>query len=106
MFIDVKKAHLVPECREDVYVELPEEAEVESDECGKLVQWLYNCRRAGEAWEDHYSNLLMNMGFERAASIPVAFYHPSRVAWAVVNGDDFVFIGTDVDVDFILMELS
>ena len=26
MFIHVKKAHLVPECREDVYVELPEEA--------------------------------------------------------------------------------
>ena len=26
MFIDVKKAHLVPECDEDVYVELPIEA--------------------------------------------------------------------------------
>ena len=76
---------------------------MESDECGKLAHWLYGCRRAGQAWEDHYSNVLMNMGFERAASSPVAFYHPSRVAWAVVHGDDFVFTGTGVDLDFILI---
>ena len=76
---------------------------MESDECEKLVHWLHGCRRAGQAWEDHYSNVLMNMGFESAASCPVAFY---RVAWAVVHGDDFVFTGTDVDLDFILVELS
>ena len=59
MFIDVRKAHLIPECHEDVYVELPVEAGVEKDECGKLIKRLYGCRRAGQAWEDHYSEVLM-----------------------------------------------
>ena len=58
MFLDVKKAHLAPLCEEDVYVELPEEANVEEDKCGKLIHWLYGCRQAAQAWEEHYSNLL------------------------------------------------
>ena len=49
LFIDVKKAHLVPICHEDVYIELPAEAECEADECGKLKHWLYGCRKAGQA---------------------------------------------------------
>ena len=39
MYIDVKKAHLAPLCKEDVYVELPAEAGAASDEVGKLVHW-------------------------------------------------------------------
>ena len=102
MFIDVRKAHLVPECKEDVFVELPEEAEVEDDECGKLLHWLYGCRKAGQAWEDHYSAVLRRAGFARAMSSPVAFYHASRDLWAVVHGDDFTFTGLDEDLDYIL----
>ena len=75
-----KKAHLVPECREKVYVELPEEAGVESDDCGNLLHWLQGCGRAGQAWEDHCSNVLMSMVFDKAASSPVGSCHPSRVA--------------------------
>ena len=41
MYIDVRKAHLIPECKEDVYVELPAEAEVAADERGKLLYWLH-----------------------------------------------------------------
>lgn len=40
MYLDIKKAHLAPKCDKDVYVELPEEAGVQSDECGKLIHWL------------------------------------------------------------------
>ena len=41
MYLDIKKAHAIPLCEQDVYVELPGEAEVEDDECGKLIHWLY-----------------------------------------------------------------
>ena len=41
LFIDAKKAHLNPECKEDVYVELPDEAEGGQGMCGKLNFWLY-----------------------------------------------------------------
>jgi hypothetical protein len=50
LFIGVRKARLMPEC---VYAEPPEGAGVEKDERGKLVYWLYECRRAGQAWDDH-----------------------------------------------------
>jgi hypothetical protein len=48
MHLDVKEAHLAPLCEQDVYVELPEEAEVKDDECGKLVHWLHGCRSAAQ----------------------------------------------------------
>ena len=67
---------------------------------------LDGCLRAGQECEDHCSNVLMNMGIERAASSPVALHHPSRVPWALVHGDDFMFTWTDVDLNFILIELS
>ena len=59
----VKKAHLAPRCEQDVYVELPAEAEVQEDECGKLIHWLYGCRPAAQAWEEHYSALFKEDGY-------------------------------------------
>ena len=43
----------------------PGEAEVEDDECGKLTHWLYRCRPAAQAWEEHHPALLKNHGFKR-----------------------------------------
>ena len=40
MFFDMEKAHPTPLCEQDAYVELPGEAEVEDDECVKLIYWL------------------------------------------------------------------
>ena len=103
LFLDVKKAHLVAKCDEDVHVVLPAEAEVEEDECGTLIYWLYGCRRAGQAWEDHYAKVLMDEGFRRAASSPVVFHHKERDVLVVVHGDDFVINGVDGELDKMLV---
>ena len=97
LFIDVKKTHLIPRCTEDVYVELPKEAGCKVDECGKLESehWLYGCRKAGQAWEDHYSKVLVDAGLKRGQASPVIFFHPERDIWCVVHGDDFRFTGED-----------
>ena len=55
MFIDVRKAHLNPECDQDVYIELPEECNAGSGSCGKLNYWLYGFRPAAAAWEKLYA---------------------------------------------------
>ena len=102
MYLDVKKAHLEPLCEQDVYVDLPAEAEVRDDECGKLVHWLYGCRPAAQAWEEHYSALLGGGGFRRMRSVPVAFVHEKLDLMGVVHGDDFVFVGLDEDLDWVL----
>jgi hypothetical protein len=106
MYLDIKKAHLAPLCMTDVYVELPAEAEVKEDECGKLIHWLYGCRPAAQAWEEHYSALLVKNGFERLKTVPVAFTHPVRDLNGVVHGDDFVWEGRDEELDWILHLLS
>eukprot|EP00973_Karenia_brevis_P002196 295553-Karenia_brevis.AAC.1 len=49
MFINVKKAHLHAECKEDVYLELPEECNCPPGFCGKLKRWMYGMRQAAAA---------------------------------------------------------
>eukprot|EP00973_Karenia_brevis_P025849 3566988-Karenia_brevis.AAC.1 len=58
MFIDVKKANLNAECKEDVYLELPEECNCPIGFCGKLQRWMYGMRQAAAAWESHGSEKL------------------------------------------------
>ena len=103
---DVKKAHLVPKCTQDVYVELLAEAGVQEDECGKSIYWLHGCSLAAQAWEQHYSSVLASVGFKRLFSSPVALYHSERDLVGVVHGDDFVFVGVDKDLDFVLRVLK
>ena len=106
LFLDIKKAHVQPLCEKDVYIELPPEAEVEEDECGKLIHWLYGCREAAQAWEERYSALLKANGFERLTTVPVAFVHKERNMVGVVHGDDFVWEGCDKDLDWVLKVLK
>jgi len=106
MYLYIKKAHLAPKCDQDVYVDLPSEADVQEDECGKLIHWLYGCRPAAQAWEEHYSELLVQHGFKRLKSVPVAFSHKEKDLIGVVHGDDFVFSGLDEDLDFALDVLA
>ena len=64
MLIDVRKAHLNGVCDEDVFIELPVEADAPG-KCGKLKRWLYGMRPAAKAWEKEYSEKLESIGFER-----------------------------------------
>ena len=106
LHIDVKTAHLVPKCTQDECVELLAEAGVQEDECGKLIYWLYGCRPAAQAWEEHYSSVLASVDFKRLLSSPVAFYHSERDLAGVVRGDDFVFVGFDRRLYFVLRVLK
>ena len=101
MYLDIKKAHVLPLWEQDVYVELPGEAEVEDDECGKLIHWLYGCHLAAQAWEEHSSALLKNHGFKLLKSVQVAFVHETRDMSGVVHGDDFVWESVDEDLDWV-----
>ena len=78
MFIDARKAHLNPECEQDVYIHLPEEAGCPPGYRGKLNYWLYGFRPAAAAWEKHYSGKLEGSGFVKAESCGVVLYHETR----------------------------
>ncbi len=72
LVIDVRKAHLNGVCDQEVYVELPKEAEVEG-KCGRLKRWLYGMRPASQAWEKDYSHRLQEEGLDRVLYSPVVF---------------------------------
>ena len=101
LLIDVKKAHLNPECKDEVYVELPEEVGAKPDQIGKLDYWLYGFRPAAAAWENHYADNLVSVGFRRGEATPVAFYNKAKDISLVVHGDDFTFVGEDDSLDWI-----
>ena len=101
MFIDAKKAHLNPRCKEDVYIELPAEAGQKPGMCGKLEFWLYGFRKAASEWESFYSERLEEVGFQRGRGCPVLFYHSLRDIAVAVHGDDFVICGFDGDLRWV-----
>ena len=90
-FLDERKAHLNPKCREEVYIDLPEESGAGEGVCGKLVHWIYGMRQAAQAWEAMYSEKLESVGVVRGVGSAVAFYHNGRDISALAHGDDFVF---------------
>ena len=100
LFMDVRKAHLNAECDDQIYVELPEEAEAPG-KCGLLKRWLYGMRGAAQGWEKHYTAKLLDVGFVQGRSSTVVFYHEQRKVWLVVHGDDFTFVGEDEELDFV-----
>ena len=106
MFIDARKAHLNPECTEDVYIELPDEAGAGPGKCGKLNYWLYGFRPAAQAWEEHYAEKLESVGFERGKASPVVFYHRAKDVACVVHGDDFTFEGEEEHLRWIMREMA
>ena len=51
LFVDVRKAHTIPGCDSEEYIELPPECGAPEGTCGKLDYWLYGCRPAAAASE-------------------------------------------------------
>ena len=98
MFIDVKKAHIIPRCVGDVYIQLPDEAQGGPGKVGKLVYWLYGFRPAAQAWEEYYAEKLIGEGFVRGQASPVVFWNEEKDISVVVHGDDFTFEGEDEDL--------
>ena len=90
-----------PKCKDEVFVELPDEAGARPDEVGRLEYWLYGFRPAAAAWEEHYAEKLQSVGFSRGAATPVAFYSKEKDISLVVHGDDFTFVGDDESLDWI-----
>ena len=100
LLVDVKKAHLNSDCKEEVYIELPPEVGAGADKVGKLRRWLYGFRPAAAAWEYHYAGKLEEEGFVRGLATPVSFYHREKDINVVVHGDDFTFTGDDPGLDW------
>ena len=100
LFIDVKKAHLNPVCDQDVYFELPEDANPQPSKVGKVIFWLCGFRPAAQARENcHAAKFVDEASFEHGIGSFVSFWQKSRDLACVVHEDDFTFWGFDEDLD-------
>ena len=98
LFIDVQKAHLNPVRDQDVYFDLPEEANPQPGKVGKL----YGFRLPAQAWENCYAaKFVEEANFERGIGSSVSFWQKSRDLACVVHGDDFTFCGFNEELDWI-----
>ena len=105
MFIDVKKAHLYAKCTQEAYVELPAEYGVQG-KCGKLVFWPYGMRPAARGWEDDYKDRMIDIGFAEGRAAPTDMVNESTEVRLVVHGDDFTFLGPEVELHKIAEEMK
>ena len=105
MFIDVRKAHLNGVCNEEVYVELPEEAEAPG-KCGKLKRWLYGMRGAAQGWERNYTEKFEGEGLKSGKSTTAVFYNEQTETRVVVHGDDFTFLGYEDELQKIKKKME
>ena len=100
MVIDARKAYLHAEVGREIFVELPPEIR-RPGVCARLKRCLYGTRDAPARWEAHLAKQLQSMGFLRGRASPCCFYHPQRGLRCLVHGDDFVFAGTEENLDWV-----
>jgi hypothetical protein len=100
LFIDARRAYFNAVSTTLTYVELPEE-DADPGMCGMLNKCMYGTRDAAKRWEETYTQHLLDLGFKQGRASPCCFTHSTRDIQCVVHGDDFTFLGDDVDLDWI-----
>merc|ERR1711973_531261 len=104
-FIDVRRAYFHAKARREVYVTLPPE-DYEEGKCGKLNKAMYGTRDAAQNWEYAYVEAMEEIGFNRGAATPCAFYMAEKNLRVVVHGDDFTVLGLEADLDWFRRKIS
>jgi hypothetical protein len=100
LFVDARRAYFNADATRLTYVDLPPE-DAEPGMCGRLNKCMYGTRDAAKRWERTYTDDLVNLGFKQGRASPCCFVHQTRQVKCVVHGDDFTFLGTDSDLDWI-----
>ena len=100
MHIDVRRAYFHAPVKRRVYAALPPEDCLPGEEhlCGRLRMSMYGTRDAARNWEERYTQVLLDNGFEQGKVCPCAFVHPSRAIQVTVHGDDFTAVCDDEGV--------
>ena len=109
-FLDVKKAHFWALAERVLFVELPEEYKrkhgITGDMVGRLLRSMYGMRDAAALWEKLVCTKMCALGFRKGRSSPCIFWHPIRDLRTNLHGDNFVSLGTRLDVDWLFAELG
>ena len=107
MINDVRRAYFYAKASRDLYIDLPaEDPAAGTGMLGKLKLCLYGTRDAAKSWQETLSAQLVDCGFKRGVGHPSVFVHTSRDIITLVHGDDYVSAGSDVDLEWLRVQLE
>ena len=87
-FADATPAYFNAKPMRDLFIRAPKELGLPPNTMGRRLRCAYGTRDAGALWEEHYANVLLNMGFARGKAGPTCFHHPVWKVSVVVHGGD------------------
>ena len=90
IFIDVKKAHLLPRMKKEVFFRPPKECEVPEGMVAKLIYCIYGLREAGSLFDEFMDEVLEPAGYKAGVYSPSVFYHVGERSRMLKHGDDLV----------------
>ena len=98
---DISRAHFMPKCQRELYIELPAEDREpgEEDHVGRLNRGMYGFRDASNAWMKDWQQLLAEGGYQVGVANPALFFNEAEFSRGAVHGDDFYVLGPIAAVD-------
>jgi hypothetical protein len=92
---DISRAHFMPKCKRELYIELPPEDRDfnDGDLVGRLNRNMYGFRDAANGWSEDWQRTLSEVGFAVGVANPALFHRSSDNTRGAVHGDDFYVLG-------------
>ena len=107
MACDISRAFFHAEAGPEMYVELPDEAQVPGQYLvGRLRFALYGTRGAAAACQKEVSRHLERISFTQGSSNPCLFHHPGRQTRVMVHGDEHAAAGSRRQLRWMRNELE
>ena len=102
--VDVKRAYFYAPTRREIYTKVPEEDLLpgEAGVVGILDFSLYGTRDAAQNWAHCYGEVLTNHGFIKGRASVCNFWHPQHDISITCHGDDFMIVGSLVNLEWII----
>jgi len=75
---DVKSAFLIPECKEEIFIQLPGEYKLPRGKVIRLKKMLYGLKNSAAAWSDHINAWMDKHGFTNVDGDGVTFVKTVR----------------------------
>ena len=106
--LDVKNAFLNGELREEVYMQPPLGYSVPDGLVCRLHRSLYGLKQAPRAWFEHFSSIVINIGFTPSDHDPALFVRTSpHGRTLLLYVDDMIITGDDSQyIAFVKQRLS
>ena len=91
---DVKSAFLIPECKEDIFIQLPGEYRLPKGKVLRLRKMIYGLKNSAYAWSDHFNQWMHKHGYTNIDGDCVTF---SKIKRRADGADSRIIIGMHVD---------